>query len=167
MDKQPRWAPGAQLLQVFSFTAIQLPGGSAAAGPAAGRCTMTQIGLAGRVHLSVELNVTSFAFVGNTLVMAGPITRTRGNYPLPHPPIGAMAFFAVKDNSPGAADEFAGAAFEPPHLTLNTAEEFVTQFWPLSETQLQLFTPLLAGGIWIGGGQEKAQTSRHSRNGPL
>lgn len=105
-------APGPDI--TFTFSMVQLPGGA----------LLGQ----GMLHNNtdqgwIQFDLTSVMFIGDTVLMAGPITKTF-NAP-PFAPVGGTVFFGLNDNGNGdgspVPDSFAHGfvpPFLPPNLTI-------------------------------------------------
>jgi len=85
--------------------------------------------------------VSSFTFVGEALVFAGPIIKVIGTPPPGHA-VGLTAFTAVKDN--GSADETASLSVVPPQFGNPTVQQIIALIGPPPA-----YLPLLSGSIWI------------------
>jgi len=91
-----------------------------------------------------EYDITSWAMLGDTLCMAGPITASV-NTPFP---VGATWVVCVEDNGNGGSgtpDRVATAA-APPGLTIQLILMFFPGFLPPPDSQFQ---PISAGDITI------------------
>ena len=121
----------------FTFSAVVLPGGAVR-----GHLNNIEHASNGFVHI----DVTSLAMVGDTLMLAGPITQAV-NAP-PHFVVGATGFFLVNDNARNtpSTDTFAGLGVVPPFLGNLTAEQILAFAGPPPP---QAFAPLLSGDIRI------------------
>ena len=126
-----------QELHTITFNVVGLPDGSVR-GHAVIREPSTQA--------FVIMEVSSLMFLGETLAVAGEVTKNV-NAPAQHA-VGSTAFFSVNDygNDPTMPDDFAGLGSVPPFLGNLTIQEIIALIGPPPP---QAFTPFLTGGVQV------------------
>ena len=124
--------PGPDL-RTFSFSVVELPNGSVT-----GHGQVFDHGL----NFWVHFNITSFMFIDDMLLMAGPVTKAVN---APNFTIGATFFFAVKDGGKGKSsiDEISLVSVAPPNLTIQEIISFIGPPPP------EIIKPISAGNIKI------------------
>lgn len=128
------WIGANQMEHWIEFSLVQRPNGSVCG---------HAIGFEPATHAFIYIQLNSFMFAGDTLMVAGRIAVAI-NMP-PQYPVGGTSFFAVNDNT-GAPDGFAGLGQVPPQFGNLTIQQIYAL---IGSPPPQAFAPLTTGNIRI------------------